>query len=257
MARRDWTRDELIVAFHLYCKLSLGRLHAQNPRVLELAEFLGRTPGSVAMKLVTFAARDPTHQQRGVSGLGNTSKGDRAVWNEFNGNWADLAAESEKAYQTLIGKDPSPSAPEDAWTVFVGGETERQQLVKVRLGQAFFRETVQAAYGCRCCVCTLPVASLLVASPIVPWAARPDLRVNPRHGLCLCALHDRAFDRGPIAVDVALQVTLSKRLESHLPDDVVEKMFAAYRDIPIRLPEKFRPQEEFLAYHREAVFVPA
>src|SRR5262249_5349258 len=124
-------------------------------------------------------------------------------------------------------------------------------------GQSFFRETVLAAYGCRCCVCALPVAPLLVASHIVPWAARPDLRVNPRNGLCLCALHDRAFDRGLITVDVALRVTLSKRLDAHLPDDVVEQMFVAYQDGPIRLPEKFRPAGEFLAHHREAIFIPA
>jgi hypothetical protein len=52
-------------------------------------------------------------------------------------------------------------------------------------------------------------------------------------------------------------VRVSRRLEAHLPDDVIDKMFVAYRGSPIRLPEKFRPQEGFLAYHREAVFVRA
>jgi putative restriction endonuclease len=257
MQRRNWTRDELIVAFNLYCKLPFGQLHAKNPRVVELARVLGRTPGSVAMKLVNFAALDSTHRQRGVSGLANTSKADRQVWDEFNGNWADLVAESEKAHLALTGKDLALSAPEDAADVPGSGETERQQMVKVRLGQSFFRETVLASYGSRCCVCVLPVAPLLVASHIVPWAARPDLRVNPRNGLCLCALHDRAFDRGLITIDGALKVSVSRRLVAHLPDDVIDKMFMAYRGHPIRLPEKFRPQEEFLAYHREAVFVPA
>ena len=71
----------------------------------------------------------------------------------------------------------------------------------------------------------------------------------------MCALHDRAFDRGLITVDSALKLRVSQRLEAHLPDDVIDKMFVAYQGIPIGLPEKFRPQEEFLAYHREAVFV--
>jgi putative restriction endonuclease len=65
MVRRNWTRDELIVAFNLYCKLPFGQLHAKNPRVVEMARALGRTPGSVAMKLVNFAALDPTHRHRG------------------------------------------------------------------------------------------------------------------------------------------------------------------------------------------------
>jgi predicted restriction endonuclease len=257
MKHRNWARAELIVAFNLYCKLPFGQLHARSPRVVGLAKVLGRTPGSVAMKLVNFAALDPTHQQRGVSGLANTSKADRQVWDEFNGNWAELAAESEKALLALTGKDVGLSAAEDALDVPVQAETERQQLMKARLGQSFFRETVLASYGSRCCVCVLPVAPLLVASHIVPWAARPDLRVNPRNGLCLCALHDRAFDRGLITVNGALKVSVSRRLEAHLPDDVIDKMFVAYRGRPIRLPEKFRPQEEFLAYHREAVFVRA
>jgi putative restriction endonuclease len=126
--------------------------------------------------------------------------------------------------------------------------------VKVRLGQSFFRDTVLASYRSRCCVCALPVAPLLVTSHIVPWAARPDLRVNPRNGLCLCALHDRAFDCGLMTVEPGLTVGLSHKLEQHLPDDVIEKMFVAYRDGPIRPPEKFLPQEEFFAYHRESVF---
>jgi len=94
-------------------------------------------------------------------------------------------------------------------------------------------------------------------SHIVPWLARPSLRVNPRNGLCLCALHDRAFDRGLMTIEPALTVRLSPRLEQHLPDEVIENMFVAYQGSPIRPPEKFCPEEEFLAYHREVVVVSA
>jgi hypothetical protein len=31
MPRRDWTREELIVAFNLYCKIPFGRIHIRNP----------------------------------------------------------------------------------------------------------------------------------------------------------------------------------------------------------------------------------
>jgi hypothetical protein len=65
--------------FNLYCKLPFGRLHRKNPRIIELAQMLDRTPDSVAMKLVNLAALDPTHRQCDVSGLGNTSKSDRTV----------------------------------------------------------------------------------------------------------------------------------------------------------------------------------
>jgi hypothetical protein len=37
MPRRDWTREELIVAFNLYCKIPFGQIHIRNPLIIELA----------------------------------------------------------------------------------------------------------------------------------------------------------------------------------------------------------------------------
>jgi len=39
------------------------------------------------------------------------------------------------------------------------------------------------------------------ASHIVPWAEDERNRLNPRNGLCLNALHDRAFDRHLMWID--------------------------------------------------------
>lgn len=55
-----WTREELILAINLYCKLPFGRLHRSNPEVIHLANLIGRTPNSVAYKLVNFASLDPS-----------------------------------------------------------------------------------------------------------------------------------------------------------------------------------------------------
>ena len=53
MSRQNrWTRDQLKLAFHLYCQLPFGRLHARNPEVVALARLLARTPSALAMKLV-------------------------------------------------------------------------------------------------------------------------------------------------------------------------------------------------------------
>ncbi len=46
-----WTRDELILAVNLYCKLPFGRLHRLNPEVIKLAGLIGRSSNSVAFKL--------------------------------------------------------------------------------------------------------------------------------------------------------------------------------------------------------------
>lgn len=36
-----WVRDELLVAFGLYCRIPFGKLHHGNPDVIKLAECLG------------------------------------------------------------------------------------------------------------------------------------------------------------------------------------------------------------------------
>ena len=54
---------------------------------------------------------------------------------------------------------------------------------------------------------------LLVASHIVPWSLDPKNRMNPRNGLCLNALHDRAFDRGLMTVTADFKVKISDTLE--------------------------------------------
>src|SRR5258706_11315334 len=59
MSRRAWTRDELVIAFNLYCKLRFGQCHGRNPAVIQLAKVLDRSPNAVAMKLCNFASFDP------------------------------------------------------------------------------------------------------------------------------------------------------------------------------------------------------
>lgn len=90
-----WTREELILAFNLYCKLPFGRLHKGNPEIIDLANLIGRTPSSVAFKLVNFASFDPNLKARGIKGASNASKLDAKIWNEFYNDWDALAYESE------------------------------------------------------------------------------------------------------------------------------------------------------------------
>jgi putative restriction endonuclease len=263
MPRQTWSREELLVAFNLYCKLPFGQYHARNRQVIELARLLARTPGAVAMKLCNYASFDPTHQRRGIRGLQHAAKSDERIWQEFNQDWERLAIESEQAALRLKGMNPE-DVPLEESTQTQGllqelippaeRATESTQLVKVRLRQAFFRQTVLASYEHQCCICALPCESLLIASHIIPWAERPDLRVNPRNGLCLCALHDRAFDRGLLSISQDYSVCISEELDRLLPQEVIELMLVRFRRAPIRLPEKFKPDPAFLLYHQTNIF---
>src|SRR4249920_3062329 len=93
--QRLWSREELILAINLYCKLPFGRLHRSNPEVIILANLINRTPNSVAYKLVNFASLDPSLKARGIKGASNTSKLDIEIWDEFFNHWDILPYESE------------------------------------------------------------------------------------------------------------------------------------------------------------------
>jgi putative restriction endonuclease len=57
-----WTREHLLIALNLYCKLPFGKLHRGNPIIVEVAAKMGRTANSLAMKLCNFASLDPVQQ---------------------------------------------------------------------------------------------------------------------------------------------------------------------------------------------------
>ena len=154
MASRDWTRDQLILAMHLYCRLPFGKFHSRNAEVIRLAEVIGRTPSSVAMTLSNLASLDPAHQLRGVKGLSGASKADRAIWAEFHADWDRLAVESELAWQKSLDaahgglvEEPKTARrePRPASDAVYVGETEVTRSVTVRLAQRFFRRAVLAS----------------------------------------------------------------------------------------------------------------
>src|SRR5690349_17815736 len=64
----DWSRDEHIIAFHLYNRMEFGKIHMRNPEVIELAALLGRKVGSASLKLANFARLDPALQARNIRG---------------------------------------------------------------------------------------------------------------------------------------------------------------------------------------------
>lgn len=259
-----WTREHFLIALNLYGKLPFGKLHKGNPLIIEVAEKMGRTPSSLAMKLSNFASLDPVLAARGIKGLDGATKQDRALWSEFRGHLDTLAPESEALLHDLFTSDEAQEVDfldRDRVRLVAApalpplGPTEKLATVKQRRGQQFFRQTLLNAYGVRCCISGIDVPRLLVASHIRPWGLFPEDRLNPRNGLCLSTLHDAAFDSGLITVDEKLRVVLSPRLKRHFPQQALEQNFATYEGAPIRLPEMLaEPDPEFLKYHRTAIF---
>lgn len=245
---RNWTHDELLVCFNFYCRTPFGKLYSSNPDIIRLAHAIGRTPGAVAMKAVNFASFDPAHQKRKVKGLSNASRQDKAIWDEFNADPNRLAHESEEAAERLGGLPPEPT---EELIEIPSGPSEKELVRRVRLLQSFFRRTVLASYKFTCAFCGLEFPALLNASHIIPWNASIELRGDPRNGLCLCALHDRAFDRYLMSVDGKRCIAVSPRLKLKAEVSLHKTMFLDLRGREMILPEKFEPLRSSLEYHFE------
>jgi hypothetical protein len=257
MSNNRWTRDQLKLAFYLYCQLPFGKLHSRNPEIVALAQLIGRTPSAVAMKLVNFASIDPAITSTGRVGLGNASSLDREIWSEFHADWEGLAVqcnrlriaiEDEKGIRRSTDFDLDETVDREDFT----GET-RQVITEQRIKQHFFRRAVLSSYRGRCCMSGLSEPRLLLASHIVPWSKDKANRLNPSNGLCLSALHDRAFDRGLITLADDFTVIVSKQLLKN-DNELVRFAIAGLHGRMIELPERFFPSKEFIARHRTEVF---
>src|ERR1700688_705616 len=133
MPRRDWTREELIVAFNLYCKIPFGRIHIRNPLIIELARAIGRTPSALSWKLANFARLDPALKKRNISGATHGAQAEVDIWNEFNNNWERLTFESERLLENMTGR--APDVAEETQD-FPEGRT-REALLRTRINQGF------------------------------------------------------------------------------------------------------------------------
>lgn len=253
MQRRDWTREELIVAFNLYCKIPFGRIHIRNPQIIELARAIGRTPSAVSWKLANFARLDPFLRKRNIAGARHGAKAEAEIWGEFSDNWEKLTFESQRLLAQMTGIETEPSV--DAET-FPEGRT-RESVIRTRVNQSFFRSAVLAAYGSRCCITGLTIPQLLTASHIVPWSADVKNRTNPHNGLCLNAIHDKAFDCGLLTVTPDLRVKISPKVKANSGDTAINDFLFRFEHTSISRPRRFAPDIDFLKYHNEQVFLDA
>jgi putative restriction endonuclease len=252
MARNDWTRDQLIVAFNLYCKLGFTKIKYTHPAIIELSKLINRTPSAVAFKLVNFARLDPELKKRGVKGMSHGNSGEEAIWEEFNSNWDKLAYESELLLANY--KHVPVEALSDIDEIKIGKEgLDREALVKIRVNQGFFRSTVLTSYENKCCITGISMPQLLVASHIIPWSIDKENRVNPHNGLCLNALHDKAFDKGLITITPDYKIKVSPYLLESKNAESLGFILNVHNKEIIK-PARFVPARDFLEYHNEKVF---
>lgn len=253
MNRRLWSKDELILAFNLYLKLPFGKMHSNNPDIIKLAELLGRTPSSIAMRLVNFASIDPYHQERGVSGLPGGVKQCQPIWDEFNNNWEELIFESEKILANFENQTIENKYSDILKDINTKGE-EKVREVKTRVNQNVFRQIILNVYSTKCAISGIDIPELLNASHIIPWSKNENERLNPSNGICLSKLYDAAFDKGLIGIKTDFSIILSSKIKEHRKEIYFEKHFGFLESSKLNLPERFQPKKEFLEYHLDTIF---
>ena len=125
--------------------------------------------------------------------------------------------------------------------------TEREALVKSRVGQGRFRSLVLEIWDYSCAV--TGSAILLTASHIKPWKTATNLeRLDGWNGLALSPTFDRAFDAGLITFDDTAKIRFSPRLPTVEAARLGIKPSLSLKGVQ-------RKHCAYLACHRDAVFL--
>lgn len=125
--------------------------------------------------------------------------------------------------------------------------TEREAIVKARVGQGRFRESL-IEYWSACAVTGCAEPALLIASHIKPWAtATLAERLSFYNGLLLSPTLDACFDSGFISFDDDGTILLSERFKA---EDA--SALNIHSDMALK---RLEPEhKKYLAFHRAHVF---
>jgi len=128
-------------------------------------------------------------------------------------------------------------------------QTEREALIRLRVGQGPFREALIRRWK-GCSVTNCRSTELLVAGHIKPWSqcSTPAERLGDANGLLLTPNLDKLFDRGWITFDDRFRIIHSPQLK-----EGIAAMLGVDRNMRLRS-EAGADMQPFLAWHRENLF---
>lgn len=251
---RPWTRDELMLALSVYFQLPFGRLNRTTPEVKELARLIKRSDNSAALRLVNFAACDPYIINSGRTGMPGGIPVCKPVWDEFADNRESLFIEAQRIRASLLNK-PIEETLQLTQNDLEG--KERIAVIRQRVNQNAFRAMILSNYEEHCAITGINIPDLLVAGHIIPWSdSSPQQKLNPENGICLSSLYDKAFDKGLITISPDdYTICLSSALREYETQSYFDKHFGHIAGKQIMMPIEHKPNRDFLAYHREKVFL--
>lgn len=119
--------------------------------------------------------------------------------------------------------------------------TEITVETKQRIGQKELREYILEIYQHKCALCDIDKDDLLICSHIIPWKVDEKNRLNPQNAICLCAQHDKLFDKGYFSLDAQYDIKFGLKADN--------KIINMFKDIKFREPLKDSPDKELLKVH--------
>lgn len=250
---KNWTREETIIAFNVYCKIPFKSSSKTHPKIIEYAKIIGRSPSALNMKIGNFGRLDPELKKQGITGLVNGSKLEEIIWEEFNNDWEKLSYESELLIAKFQNKPIEEIEDINLDDLPLG--KDKETIIKARVNQSFFRSTILSSYNLKCCITGLSIPSFLIASHIIPWVKDKENRTNPHNGLCLNSIHDKAFDKGYITITPDYKIKVSEYFDNYTNDIAVNDFFVKFHNQSILLPDRFLPSKDFLDWHYHNIFI--
>lgn len=250
MAGNPWTREEIIIAYALYCVTPLKKINIRNPLIRNAAEKINHSISSLVMRMRNFMAIDPDSKEKGCA---HVAKTDITIFEEFRHDWYTLSLKAEEYLGFELFSDDGIFAPLRG-SKPISSITERSKVNKER---AIFRDSVRATYECKCCITQIAIPELLIASHIRDYSkCAQNQRVEPTNGLLLNTFHDKLFDKGLITVLPDYTIKLSETLKNQASpnNEFAARWIYGIEGTTIDIPKRFKPDAEYLKWHNQEKF---
>jgi excinuclease UvrABC ATPase subunit len=129
-------------------------------------------------------------------------------------------------------------------------ETEREALIKIRVGQGVFRQQLLNYWNNSCSVTECRMQNVLIASHIKPWrdCNGAGEKLDVMNGLLLIPNLDALFDKGFISFDDDGKIIISSQLSENDQERLGVNENMELREIPNER------RTIYLEYHRKNIF---
>ncbi|SDC76341.1 MULTISPECIES: HNH endonuclease [unclassified Candidatus Frackibacter] len=128
---------------------------------------------------------------------------------------------------------------------------DKKTEINIRSGHTQFAERIKENYNYECAICGINTKEILICSHIIPWSKDKEKRIDESNAICLCALHDKLFDKGYITINNNYEIKLSSLIKK---DKKLYKILREIKGETIKKPSKGKPNKDYLKYHRDNIF---